>query len=1085
MDGNRTKRLRLGGSGALAVALLFGTALPTIAGDENRGNNPRGDAQLQSVETLAAELEATGNTKPLPPQPPVPMLLPSTAAGGRSQSIGVAGGIQDGGPLILAEPCDLDCPPTAYVEQEPICSDGYVDVFNGGCNSTPAVFEFIEIGLTVCGTSGTYFFEDSNYRDTDWFAVSTTSTTNLIWELEAEFPVLGFIIDAGSGDCVDYTILASGTQDPCTPLSLVAFDIPAGTYWLWAGPSVFVDVPCGADYLGTITAEVVDPCDVIIPPDTYLEQEPICGDNWIDIWNGGCNSEPPVFELVACGMTIAGTSGTYLFEGSNYRDTDWYEVTSPEGTLTWEALAEFPLLLFIMQTNSGDCVDYAILGSATGEPCEPVALSADVVAGTYWLWIGPSVFSGFDCGVEYVATVSCAPFGPPNDNCDGAIPLFDAQVLLNFSTEFATFDGDGGYMSGPNIWYQYSPPIDGMLTISLCGSAYDTRLAVYGGDCSLLGEPIASNDDYAGCQLTSEVHLPVAGGDQLLIEVGGYQQAFGDGWLTIEMDQPPCERNEEPLSRRPLLGDWDGDGDIDLYDVGACWNCFTSAGFLASDACEFIFDMDGDLDVDEDDYSVLAARLAGVWEAQPSGEPLAPICPLDGQTLNTERPNFSWIPCPEPNVIYDFRLWRVPSVPTDPGDIMGTQPPHAQGTTTAPEYYFEDEVPPLLPGETYLWQVNAYDADDPNIVYCSGNAALLDVENATPAQRLAELLAHLEKLRKQLQDAQEDLENNPLVEEVRLMEAIGRILSNLDSLDEDTIAALEAFINCDENALNDLNEETLDGVLGILQGALKLLKTANDDLTQAQKNLIQEIIDKIQEVRDGIADVQTIKEITSGEWDPWAYLGELVTDKIKEVILELAEKVLAKLVGAKAAGPLISIAMDLWNFFDALGDVLTIEDLLRAWNKTMLAAIEAAAETEEYNIPADWQWAQNYIWLNPCEDYEGATIEITPKMYCWQPEEGGEMGEGEWVECSISFSDQGRTSYDETPTAPHEFGPDDMSTETVGEPPNQHTICRYYFSLTWDTDCTPPCYMVVDTKVTKADGTVEEYSFLFGVIAAP
>jgi hypothetical protein len=337
-----------------------------------------------------------------------------------------------------AQPCDVVCPPGSYIEQEPVCADEYVDIYNGGCNSTPNVFEAIECEVTVCGTSGTYTFEGNSYRDTDWFETTITEVSDLVWEAEAEFPVLIFIIQGNSGDCVDYAILGSATGDPCTVVTLSAPASPAGLYWLWVGPSVFAGFPCGVEYVATLTCGGSQPCDVVCPPGAYVEQEPVCADEYVDIYNGGCNSTPFVFEAVECGWTICGTSGTYLFQGNSYRDTDWFEVFAEAGDLTWEAEAEFPLLLFVIQANSGDCVDYTILGSATGNPCEVVTLTFTVTAGNYWLWVGPSVFAGFPCGVEYVATITCAGGGCPDDVTilrvapqDGIIGLNAGDTLID------------------------------------------------------------------------------------------------------------------------------------------------------------------------------------------------------------------------------------------------------------------------------------------------------------------------------------------------------------------------------------------------------------------------------------------------------------------------------------------------------------------------------------------------------------------------------------------------------------------------------------------------------------------------------
>ncbi|MBC8526453.1 MAG: T9SS type A sorting domain-containing protein [Candidatus Cloacimonetes bacterium] len=146
------------------------------------------------------------------------------------------------------------------------------------------------------------------------------------------------------------------------------------------------------------------------------EGEPCLVDGDVDNFNGGCNSVPPVFSTISCGETICGTASTFITGVLTYRDTDWYQVVLNEQCeLTWTAIAEFELLIFILDAGSEDCLDFVLLGWDTGMPCEEVTVSATVTPGAYWLWIGPSVFTGYPCtggNNDYVATLTCEPIAP-------------------------------------------------------------------------------------------------------------------------------------------------------------------------------------------------------------------------------------------------------------------------------------------------------------------------------------------------------------------------------------------------------------------------------------------------------------------------------------------------------------------------------------------------------------------------------------------------------------------------------------------------------------------------------------------------
>ena len=123
------------------------------------------------------------------------------------------------------------------------------------------------------------------------------------------------------------------------------------------------------------------------------------------------------------------------------------------------------------------------------------------------------------------------PGGVENDDCIDALPI-EELIELPFDTSMATFDGEGQCMSGPNIWYCFTAPVDGMVYIGTCGSGYDTKLAVYDGcGCDPAPPIMGCNDD--SCDLQSEIMLPTVAGQQYLIEVGGFSDASGPGVLTV------------------------------------------------------------------------------------------------------------------------------------------------------------------------------------------------------------------------------------------------------------------------------------------------------------------------------------------------------------------------------------------------------------------------------------------------------------------------------------------------------------------------------------------------------------------------
>lgn len=130
-----------------------------------------------------------------------------------------------------------------------------------------------------------------------------------------------------------------------------------------------------------------------------------------------------------------------------------------------------------------------------------------------------------------------------NDICANALPVFEG--VTPFSTFLASSDGpplpascdEGqGPAFGQDIWFCYAAHCSGVATVSLCGSVYDTRLAVY-SDCvcpATNERLLACSDDY--CGLTgrqSQVSVPLTAGQAVLIRVGGFGLEAGVGALSI------------------------------------------------------------------------------------------------------------------------------------------------------------------------------------------------------------------------------------------------------------------------------------------------------------------------------------------------------------------------------------------------------------------------------------------------------------------------------------------------------------------------------------------------------------------------
>jgi hypothetical protein len=140
-------------------------------------------------------------------------------------------------------PCIIECPPEGFLEGEPDLVDGYVDDFNGGCNSAePWPFQDITFGPTYidfCGVAGWYTFQGSNYRDTDWLTALIGENGYIEMTADAESATNIYELDVPP-DCAA-TVLQSMTVGACLPGTMTVFGAPNTMVYLWAGSANFAN----------------------------------------------------------------------------------------------------------------------------------------------------------------------------------------------------------------------------------------------------------------------------------------------------------------------------------------------------------------------------------------------------------------------------------------------------------------------------------------------------------------------------------------------------------------------------------------------------------------------------------------------------------------------------------------------------------------------------------------------------------------------------------------------------------------------------------------------------------------------------
>ncbi|MCK4660445.1 MAG: hypothetical protein KAV82_13065 [Phycisphaerae bacterium] len=308
-------------------------------------------------------------------------------------------------------------------------------------------------GDNTCATNQCLDFSGGHV----WEAFTLTESMDVTLDYCGTDPLFGNAWLNLTKECPCETFTEGGTYDSETcgdgNLTIRWTELDPGTYYY---PVLRITDVAEGPYTITVVGTPSTPCEVDCPPGGIAEGEPDCHDNYDDYFNPGCNNDPPVFSMIACGDTICGTGGTFenditcnsngdCWAGgicsngvctvpANTRDTDWYEITVIEETqLIWSVEAEFTVLAYILDGNQG-CEEHTTIASGTAGKCEVLDLTACVAPGTYWLWAGTNDFSGVPCPSDYVGTVVCqpCPMGAcclDDGTCEAAISQVACEAL--------------------------------------------------------------------------------------------------------------------------------------------------------------------------------------------------------------------------------------------------------------------------------------------------------------------------------------------------------------------------------------------------------------------------------------------------------------------------------------------------------------------------------------------------------------------------------------------------------------------------------------------------------------------------------
>lgn len=336
------------------------------------------------------------------------------------------------------------------------------------------------------------------------FTPAATGSYNLV---VTSVPVGGFLdyffkpVSAGCGPtgwtCID-DISAAGT-------------FPIGT--LTGGTQYYIlvddETTAATTHTFQISCALADPCT---GPITNI---PACATN-ITSTHTGAGS----WSVTACGFSTPGQEKLYTFTPTVTGLYNLNVVTATGGFVD-----------YFYKTVASGCgsAGWICIDDNSAAGTDPIGV---LTAGTqYYILLDPEGTGSF----THTFNISCALIPPPNDLCTGAITINCGQTINGNTSTGATIDATAptcvtGLNTAPGMWYTFVG--DGsIVTLSLCGSGYDTKIGVYTGTCAA-PVCVTGNDDFAGCGLQSQVTFNTVAGTTYNILVTGFLTASGPFTLT-------------------------------------------------------------------------------------------------------------------------------------------------------------------------------------------------------------------------------------------------------------------------------------------------------------------------------------------------------------------------------------------------------------------------------------------------------------------------------------------------------------------------------------------------------------------------
>ena len=291
-----------------------------------------------------------------------------------------------------------------------------------------------------------------------------------------------------------------------------------------------------------------------------------------------------------------------------------------------------------------------------GDDCSAICVASDDDGGSNPPLSSKIVLTGLTAGDQYLIQVgswnNTSPAGdgllnisvpgtaPSNDLCSTASAIsgpgswtFDTTTCSSsaFNGGSSSACGTSALDMGPDLFFQWTATIAGDYQFDTCGSSYNTKLSLHWGVACGAVCSEHNNDGPCGGGASVALLLGVLPGDQILVQLGGWNGLNGPGLMNIGPWVDPCanlgpdgfEENDTCASAHPIIDGTYTDltvfrNDLDIYQLtvpaGGTLDVLCNHNYADGDIDLFLFDGSGCMDDPAIDPTCAPALACG-WNS--------------------------------------------------------------------------------------------------------------------------------------------------------------------------------------------------------------------------------------------------------------------------------------------------------------------------------------------------------------------------------------------------------------------------------------------------------------------------------------